>query len=255
VRVILDTNVLVLGVFFGGVPGRILEAWRDARIQLVLSPEILEEYQRVGQELRTKHPDVDLEPFLGLLAIHAEIVQSSPLPESVCSDPDDDKFLACAAAAGVVVIVSGDRDLLDRVGVAGCSSRPTSPVRGGVPSGAATIALNREEARYILIGGFAVILHGLVRTTKYIDLLVDSSEENVKRVKRAFADLPDNAAALVEDSDVRSTDWCASRTIVVDLLAAACGLKPRLFLLKETVGERGERRSLLRLSIEGEQRR
>jgi AbrB family looped-hinge helix DNA binding protein len=49
VRIVLDTNVLVSGVFFGGPPGRILEAWRDRRIQLVLSPEILGEYQRVGQ--------------------------------------------------------------------------------------------------------------------------------------------------------------------------------------------------------------
>ena len=50
-RVVLDTNVFVSGVFFGGIPGRILEAWRDARIQLVLSAEILDEYQRVGQTL------------------------------------------------------------------------------------------------------------------------------------------------------------------------------------------------------------
>lgn len=39
-------------------------------------------------------------------------------------------------------------------------------------------SLNREGVRYLLIGGFAVILHGLVRTTKDIDLLVDPSEEN-----------------------------------------------------------------------------
>lgn len=39
-RVILDTNVFVSGVFFGGPPGRILEAWRDGRVQLVVSAEI-----------------------------------------------------------------------------------------------------------------------------------------------------------------------------------------------------------------------
>lgn len=56
-------------------------------------------------------------------------------------------------------------------------------------------ALNREGARYLLIGGFAVILHGFVRGTKDIDLLVDPSEENLRVVKRAMATLPDNAAA------------------------------------------------------------
>jgi hypothetical protein len=56
-------------------------------------------------------------------------------------------------------------------------------------------ALEREGVRYVLIGGFAVILHGYVRSTKDIDLLVDPSDENVRALKRALADLPDNAAA------------------------------------------------------------
>ena len=115
-RIVLDTNVFVSGVFFGGVPGRILDAWRDARVQLVLSAEILAEYQRVGQVLAAQYPGVDLEPFLGLLTVQAEIVEAPDLPEPVCFDPDDDKFLACAIAAGVAVIVSGDKDLLDQSG-------------------------------------------------------------------------------------------------------------------------------------------
>lgn len=90
-RVILDTNVFVSGVFFGGVPGRILEAWRDGQIRLVVSAEILDEYQRVGQILAADHPGVDLEPLLGLLAVHAEVVEAPPLAEQVCVDPDDER--------------------------------------------------------------------------------------------------------------------------------------------------------------------
>jgi putative PIN family toxin of toxin-antitoxin system len=45
VRVVLDTNVFISGIFFAGPPYRILEAWRDGTIQLVVSQEILEEYQ------------------------------------------------------------------------------------------------------------------------------------------------------------------------------------------------------------------
>jgi predicted nucleic acid-binding protein len=41
--VILDTNVFVSGVFFSGPPYQILRAWRDGKIQLVVSPEIIEE--------------------------------------------------------------------------------------------------------------------------------------------------------------------------------------------------------------------
>jgi len=44
VKVVLDTDVLVSGLLFGGVPGRILTAWSTGTIRLVISPPILEEY-------------------------------------------------------------------------------------------------------------------------------------------------------------------------------------------------------------------
>lgn len=112
-KVVLDTNVFVSGVFFGGTPGRVLEAWRDGRAEVVLSRDIIEEYVRVGEELAGRFPDVDLGPALELLAVSTTLVDSTQLPEPVSRDPDDDKFLACALAAGADCVVSGDRDLLD----------------------------------------------------------------------------------------------------------------------------------------------
>lgn len=50
-KVVVDTNVFVSGVFFGGPPGDVLAAWRDKRIELVVSREIFEEYVRVGERL------------------------------------------------------------------------------------------------------------------------------------------------------------------------------------------------------------
>lgn len=86
-------------------------------------------------------------------------------------------------------------------------------------------ALNREGARYVLIGGFAVILHGFVRTTKDIDLLVESSEENVRRLKRAMATLPDNAIALIADDEIEKYKVVRiADEFVVDLLKEACGV-------------------------------
>lgn len=111
-RVVLDTNVFISGVFFTGPPLQILQLWRDGRIRLVVSAEILDEYRRVGQRLGRLHSGVDLEPFLSLLATHAEIVLAPPLPEPVCEDSADDMFLACALAARAKVVVSGDKHLL-----------------------------------------------------------------------------------------------------------------------------------------------
>ena len=112
-KVVVDTNVFVSGVFFGGTPGRVLEAWRDGRVEVVLSREIVEEYVRVGERLVNRFPDVDLNPALELLTVSATLVTSPSLPERASRDPDDDKFLACALAAGADCVVSGDRDLLD----------------------------------------------------------------------------------------------------------------------------------------------
>lgn len=50
-KIVLDTNVFVSGIFFGGPPATILEAWLDERVQLAVSLEILTEYERVCNEL------------------------------------------------------------------------------------------------------------------------------------------------------------------------------------------------------------
>ena len=87
-------------------------------------------------------------------------------------------------------------------------------------------ALDGEGVRYALIGGFAVILHGFVRSTKDVDLLVDPSDANVRALKRALAHLPDNAAAQLADDDVRRyTVVRVADEIVVDLMASAAGVR------------------------------
>jgi hypothetical protein len=52
VRAVLDTNVGLSRLFFGGVPGRALEAWRDGPLTLVLSAPILAEYREAGADFR-----------------------------------------------------------------------------------------------------------------------------------------------------------------------------------------------------------
>ena len=86
-------------------------------------------------------------------------------------------------------------------------------------------SLDTAGARYVLIGGFAVILRGGERTTKDIDLLVDPSPENVDRLKRALAVLEDGAAREIEPGDLEKyTVVRVADEVLVDLLAAACGV-------------------------------
>jgi len=112
-RVVLDTNVLISGAFYAGPPLQILQSCIKGEFQLVLSPEILVEYRRAGEEFSRKSSNPDFERLLGLLVAQALIVEAPDLDQPVCRDPDDDKFVACALAVGADVIVSGDKDLLN----------------------------------------------------------------------------------------------------------------------------------------------
>ena len=51
--VVLDTNVLVSGIFFHGPPAAILEAWFESRFEVYATPKIIEEYLRVLEEMST----------------------------------------------------------------------------------------------------------------------------------------------------------------------------------------------------------
>ena len=118
-KVVLDTNVFVSGVFFSGPPHQILRAWRAGKIQLVISPQILDEYSRVGEELGERFFTVDLRPILELVTVNAEMVSPADSKEPICGDPDDDKFFLCTISAARKVIVSGDKHLLVKSGRAG----------------------------------------------------------------------------------------------------------------------------------------
>ena len=109
----MDTNVLVSGIFFSGPPNHIVSAWRRRECQFVISPEILDEYQQVVKRLADQYPNIDVSDVIALLMQNSEIIEAEPLPRSVSTDPDDDKFLACAVAGQIDTLVSGDSDLLD----------------------------------------------------------------------------------------------------------------------------------------------
>ncbi|MHC1763452.1 MAG: hypothetical protein AB9869_03975 [Verrucomicrobiia bacterium] len=62
--------------------------------------------------------------------------------------------------------------------------------------------LNEAGARYLVCGAQACILHGLVRTTEDVDILVQATEENCQRVIQALAQLEDGAARELTPRDI-----------------------------------------------------
>ncbi len=118
-KVVLDTNVLIAGLFSHGPPAAISKAWRDGVIQFVLSSEIIDEYIKVSRILADGFPVVEIRPILTMIVTRSEIIQATPFPYQVCEDPDDDKFLACAISSESRIIISGDKHLLKLSGYRG----------------------------------------------------------------------------------------------------------------------------------------
>lgn len=86
-------------------------------------------------------------------------------------------------------------------------------------------ALNDQSARYVVVGGMAMNHQGLLRATEDIDLLLEASRSNQRRVLKALEVLPDKAVLEVAEDDLDEyTVVRVADEIVVDLMLSACGL-------------------------------
>ena len=116
-QVVLDTNVLVSGVLWRGVPFELLRWAEKDSLIIYTSLEILAEIHRVlnypkFQQYIDNQQVSPGELFAKIVSL-CTIIQADQVVKGVCSDADDEKFLSCALAANVKVLVSGDRHLLD----------------------------------------------------------------------------------------------------------------------------------------------
>ena len=111
VKAVLDTNVIVSGLFWRGTPHRCLLAARSGLYELVISDEILEELANIL--LRKFHlTDKEVKDSVQFIRKIGHRVEVTERMQVVRDDPADDKFLEVATAAGANIIVSGDRHLL-----------------------------------------------------------------------------------------------------------------------------------------------
>lgn len=123
-RVVVDTNVLVSGLLFGGLPREIVDHAQTRVVTLCFTENTLEEllrvllYPKFEKERLRMLPNFDT-VFDGMLSGLLRIPEPENIPTVVTSDPSDNKFLACATAARAEYIVSGDKHLLNLKNFAG----------------------------------------------------------------------------------------------------------------------------------------
>lgn len=108
-RVLLDTNVLISAIFWGGTPRQILKTALEKKIELVSSAELLVELQRVLETFETEKEQIEkiINNLLGILTL----VDGTKKIDVIKKDPSDNKVLECAISARADLIVSGDTHL------------------------------------------------------------------------------------------------------------------------------------------------
>lgn len=110
-RIVIDTNVFVSALVFGGKPRSIANLIAEKEVIAVISEEAMTELRR---KIFTKFPDFteDVIQFEYLLRRYARWVSLGAQTVQICRDPDDDKFIETAMLGNCHYIISGDNDLL-----------------------------------------------------------------------------------------------------------------------------------------------
>jgi uncharacterized protein len=121
IRIVLDTNVFISGVLTPGrAPAQLLELVLSGKVKLVISPQVIQEIQRVVQYpgiiklmKKRKLESKELEEAIFRILRVAHITSGAVNVQGVAADPSDDMFLACALEGQADFIISGDHHLTD----------------------------------------------------------------------------------------------------------------------------------------------
>jgi len=111
-KVVIDTNIYISAIFWGGKPREIIELGRSGRIWVFTSSEIEKE---IEEKLRLKfklNADEATQVLLDFSTFTVPVKITKKI-KAIADDPDDDKFIECAVACNAGFIVSGDKHLLD----------------------------------------------------------------------------------------------------------------------------------------------
>jgi putative PIN family toxin of toxin-antitoxin system len=112
-RVVLDTNILISAIVFGGLPRKILEMVIVGSVNCSLSFAILDELRDVLQRSKFGFSPQQAATVIDELQDICEILNPPRRIRTIKADPDDNRILECAVEAQAMCIISGDNHLLE----------------------------------------------------------------------------------------------------------------------------------------------
>jgi uncharacterized protein len=114
--VVLDTNVWLSALLWGGAPDRILQLVEQGELQAIGSDAILDELATTLEKpkLKKRLQQLSLDRNAVMLAVRQTmvVVVAKPLKVPDLRDPKDEMIIAAAVAGQAAAIISGDKDLL-----------------------------------------------------------------------------------------------------------------------------------------------
>lgn len=115
-RLVLDTNVVVSALLWGGLPYQLLQLATEGEVTLYTSPALVAELNDILDRpqfcQRLAAQGTDAQAISDLYRSFSVSVEPASVPRVVPDDPDDDHVVACAVAAKANSIVTGDKHLL-----------------------------------------------------------------------------------------------------------------------------------------------
>jgi len=116
IRAVIDTNIIISGLFWRGLPKQVFEAVIEGRFVALTSQALLDElYDALNQNKFAANfaaIEMTADRFMNRYGTIVEQVESSEVPFDVIRDPKDRAVLGCAIGGNADCIVSGDKDLL-----------------------------------------------------------------------------------------------------------------------------------------------
>ena len=110
-RILIDTNILISGLYFHGLPKKLLREIDLEKFNICVNEEIISEYtEKIDNKFSKSKYILDKDLREKIFSSFKNFNKISDL--KICRDPDDDKFINCAIDAKAIYIVSGDNDLL-----------------------------------------------------------------------------------------------------------------------------------------------
>ena len=111
-KVVLDTNIFISGIFWKGSSNRVITNWKEGKFTLVTSLEAASEIIKILKDFKIKLSDEMIKEWVDLIVRNSMIVEPKEKIAIVKDDPKDNIFIETAVAGNADYIVSQDNHLL-----------------------------------------------------------------------------------------------------------------------------------------------